>query len=172
MYNRNCFSHGGKLSLPVTALLTATAMVLLIGTSEVLADECKTVHGHFIDQVLVPSPPCISPVDTCVSRRATGDLRGDFFATVTSITPSIDTAVTAVVFETADTVVHTKNRDLQMKEATAYNADPTGHGDLGNVTTIVGGTAKWVGATGLLRIWGNLTVTESRVRYKGELCHP
>jgi hypothetical protein len=93
-------------------------------------------------------------------------------ATVTSITPSIDTPVTAVIFETADLALHTKDGDLQMKEAAAYNADPNGHGDLGDVVTVVGGTGKWVGATGRLRVWGNLTVTESDVNYDGEVCLP
>jgi hypothetical protein len=59
-----------------------------------------------------------------------------------------------------------------MKEAAAYNADPNGHGDLGDVVTVVGGTGKWAGATGRLRVWGNLTVTESDVNYEGEVCLP
>ena len=173
MHSRNRFSYGSKLSLPAAALLTAVAMVLLIGTSEAMAQKCKTVHGHFIDQVLVSSPPCTSPVNTCVSGKAIGGLKGDFFATVASITLSIDTPVTAVVFETADLVLHTKDGDLQMKEAAAYNGDPNGHGDLGDVVTVVGGsTGKWVGATGRLRVWGNLTVTESDVNYDGEVCLP
>ncbi|MBI3798569.1 MAG: hypothetical protein HY268_16600 [Deltaproteobacteria bacterium] len=172
MHSRNCFSPGSRLSLPAVTVLTTVALVLLIGPSEALADKCKTVHGRFIDQVLVLSPPCTSPVNTCVSGKAKGGLKGDFFATVTSITPSIDTLLTAVVFETADTVLHTKDGDLQTKEATAYNADPNGHGDLGNVTTIMGGTGKWLGATGRLRIWGNLTVTESDVNYEGTVCLP
>lgn len=172
MHSRNRFSSGSQLSLPAAALLTAVAMVLLIGTSEAMAQKCKTVHGHAIDQVLVPSPPCTSLLGVCVSGRVIGGLKGDFFATVTSITPSIDTPVTAVVFETADTVLHTKDGDLQTKEAVAYNADPTGHGDLGNVMTVVGGTGKWVGATGRLRVWGNLTPTESDVTYEGEVCLP
>jgi hypothetical protein len=81
MHSRNCFSPGGKLSLPAAALLTAVALVLLSGTSEALADKCKTVQGRFIDQVLVLSPPCTSPVNTCVSGKAKGALKGDLFAT-------------------------------------------------------------------------------------------
>lgn len=173
MHSRNCFSPGDKLSLPAAALLAAVALVLLSGTSEAMADKCKTVHGHFIDQVLVPSPPCTSPVNTCVSGKAIGGLKGDIFATATSINLSIDTPVTAVVFETTDLVLHTKDGDLQMKEAAAYNADPNGHGDFGDVVTVVGGsTGKWAGATGRLRVWGNLTVTESDVNYDGEVCFP
>jgi hypothetical protein len=173
MYSRNDLPHGGKLSLPAAALLTAAAIVLGGGTGEALAQRCKSVHGRFIDQVLVPSPPCTSPVNTCVSGKAVGTLKGDFWSTVTSITGSIDTAVTQVVFETADLVLHTKDGDLQMKEAAAYNADPNGHGDLGDVVTVVAGsTGKWAGATGRLRVWGNLTVNESDVHCDGEVCLP
>ncbi len=172
MYSRKCFSPGGKLSLLPAALLTAVALVFMLGTSAARAQQCKIVHGHFIDQVLVPPPTCTSPLGLCVSGQAIGGLKGDFLATLTSITPSIDTPVTDVVFETADLVLHTKDGDLQLKEAVAYNADPNGHGDLGDVVTAVGGTGKWVGATGRLRVWGNLIVTESDVNYEGEVCLP
>lgn len=59
-----------------------------------------------------------------------------------------------------------------MKEAAASNQDPNGHGDLGDVVTIVGGTRKWAKATGRLRVWGNLTATESEVNYEGKVCFP
>jgi hypothetical protein len=38
--------------------------------------------------------------------------------------------------------------------------------------TIVGGTGKWSGATGHLRVWGKLSVSISEVRYEGEVCRP
>lgn len=172
MPQKHFMTHWTILSVRVLSALALAGPLLLIRPSEAWAQNCKTVHGHFINQVLVPSPPCASPVGTCVSGRAIGGLKGDFLATVTSITPSIDTAVTTVIFETADLVLHTKDGDLHLKEAVAYNADPNGHGDLGDVVTVVGGTGKWVGATGRLRVWGNLTVTESDVNYDGEVCLP
>src|SRR5260221_4112806 len=158
----------------VIFLMAAAVMLfsLALGSSEARAQECRHKRGQFVSQVLVPPPTCTSPVGTCVSGEAIGGLRGDFLATATSFTPSIDTAVTAVIFETADLVLHTKDGDLQMKEAAAYNTDPNGHGDLGDVVTVVGGTGKWIGATGRLRVWGNLTVTESDVTYEGEVCLP
>ena len=175
MLQGNFIMNWTKLSVRVISALALAGPMLLLGGSEALAHKCKPVHGHFIDQVLVPSPPCTSPVGTCVSGRAIGVLKGDFLATITSITPSIDTPVTAVVFETADLVLHTKDGDLEMREAAAYNATPPnqgGHGDLGDVVTVVGGTGKWVGATGRLRVWGNLTPIESDVTYDGDVCLP
>jgi len=172
MPKKNFITHCTTLSVRAISALALAGLMLLLGGSEALARNCRTVYGHFINQVLVPPPSCTSPVNTCVSGRAIGGLSGGFFATVTSITPSIDTAVTTVVFETVDLVLHTRDGDLQMKEAAAYNADPNGHGDLGDVVTVVGGTRKWVGATGRLRVWGNLTVAENDVNYDGEVCRP
>lgn len=172
MLTKNFITRRITLSVRAINALALAGPMLLLGGSEALAQNCKAVHGHFINQVLVSGPSCTSPVGTCVSGRAIGVLKGDFLATVTSITPSIDTAVTAVIFETADLVIHTKDGDLHLKEATAYNADPNGHGDLGDVVTIVGGTEKWAGATGRLRVWGNLTITESDVTYDGDVCRP
>lgn len=172
MPQKNFITTCTTLSVRAISALALAGLMVLLGGSEALARNCRTVYGHFINQVLVPSPLCTSPVGTCVSGRAIGVLKGNFLATVTSITPSIDTAVTTVIFQTADLVLHTRNGDLRMKEAAAYNADPDGHGDLGDVVTVVGGTGKWVGATGRLRVWGNLTVTESDVNYDGEVCRP
>ncbi len=176
MPKKKFITHCTKLSVRVISALALAGPILLLGGSEALAHKCKPVHGQFINQVVVPTgPTCTSPVaiNTCVSGRAIGVLKGDFLATITSITPSIDTAVTSVIFETADLVIHTKDGDLHLKEAASYNADPNGHGDLGDVVTVVGGsTGKWAGATGRLRVWGNLTPTESDVNYEGEVCRP
>ncbi|NOT57095.1 MAG: hypothetical protein HOP18_21045 [Deltaproteobacteria bacterium] len=172
MPRKNFITHRISFSVQAISAFALAGLMVLLGGSEASARSCRTVYGHFINQVLVPPPTCTSPVNTCVRGRAIGGLSGDFFATITSITPSIDTAVTAVVFETADLVLHTKDGDLLMKEAAAYNGDPNGHGDLGDVVTVVGGTGKWVGATGRLRVWGNLTPSESDVNYDGEVCRP
>ena len=107
-----------------------------------------------------------------MNGKAIGVLKGDFLATVTSIIESVDTPVTGIVFLTADLVIHTKAGDLLLKEAAASDPDPNGPGDLGDVVTIVGGTGKWAGATGRLRVYGNLTPTISDVTYDGDVCVP
>lgn len=177
MRSRNHFSSGDNLSLAVAASLAVAVMVLWTGNSEALAQKCKTVHGHFIDQVLVPpggnlpgGSTCVSGL-FCVSGRAIGGLHGDFVSTNTSFVYAPNFGATQVAFFTADVVLHTRDGDLMMEEDGASNT--TGHGDLGDVDTVVpGSTGKWVGATGRLRVWGNLTVTESDVTYEGEICRP
>jgi hypothetical protein len=151
MLTKNFMPRYTTLSVRALSALAVAGPLLFWGGSEALAQNCKPVHGHFINQVLVPSPPCPAP-GACVSGKAIGVLKGDFLATVTSVLVSVDTPVTGVIFETADLVIHTKNGDLNLKEAAAYNATPNEHGDLGDVVTVVGGTGEWAGATGRLRV--------------------
>jgi hypothetical protein len=105
MLTKNFITRCTTLSVRAISALALAGPMLLLGGSEALAQNCKAVHGHFINQVLVPPPTCTSPVGTCVSGRAIGVLKGDFLATVTSILVSADTPVTAVIFETADLVI-------------------------------------------------------------------
>jgi len=177
MLTKDFMTHCTELSVRVLSAFALAGSMLLLGGSNTFAQNCKPVHGHFINQVLVPSPPCESPLQppfspTCVSGKAIGVLKGDFLATVTEILLSKDTPVTGVVFLTADLVIHTKDGDLHLKEAAASDPDPEGPGDLGDVVTIVGGTGKWDGATGRLRVYGNLTPTISDVTYDGDVCVP
>ena len=162
------------LSVRAISVLTVAGLMLFLGGSEALAQKCKTVHGHFINQVFVlTGPTCSSPIGFCVSGQAIGGLKGDFISTITSFVPAPNFNDTQVVFVTASLVLHTRDGDLMMEENAAFNQDPNGHGDLGDVVTVVGGsTGKWAGATGRLRVWGNLTAPESDVNYDGEVCLP
>ncbi len=164
-----------RSSLPVQAIsaFALAGLLVLLGGSEASARSCRTVYGHFINQVLVPAgPDCNSPVGFCVSGKAIGGLKGDFLATIMTFTPAPNVGETQVAFITANLVLQTRYGDLVMRENAASNQDPNGHGDLGSVVTVVGGTGKWAGATGRLRVWGNLTVNESDVNYEGEVCRP
>lgn len=168
----NLMPHCTTWSVRVLSAFALMSLVLLLGRSEALAENCKPVHGRFVNQVLVPPPTCTSLLGVCVSGRAIGVLNGDFFATITSSVPSPNFLETGILFQTAENDLSTADGDLYMLEASAYNADPAGLGDLGDVVTIVGGTGKWAGATGRLRVWGNLAVTVSDVTYDGDVCIP
>ncbi len=171
MLAKSFMTHCTTLSVRVISALALAGLMPLLGGNEALAQNCKPVHGQFINQVLIPpGTTCLSQF-ACVSGQAKGVLKGDFLSTITSFTPSIDTATTSVFFVTADLVLHTKNGDLLLKEAAASNQNPD-EGDLGDVVTVVGGTDKWAGATGRLRVWGNLSTTVSDVTYDGDVCLP
>lgn len=171
MLTKNFMMHCTKLSVRVLSMLALTSPLCLLGGNEAFAKDCQSVHGQFINQVLLPpGGACLSQI-ACVSGNAKGVLKGDFLATITSFTPSIDVATTSVFFVTANLVLHTKNGDLLLKEAAASNQNPD-EGDLGDVVTVVGGTGQWAGATGRLRVWGNLSTTVSDVTYEGDVCLP
>lgn len=180
MLTKNFMTHCTTLSVRVLSALSLAGLLCFLGENEALAKDCKPVHGHFINQALVffDGTSCTSPVGFCVSGQATGVIKGPFLATVTSRTPITDlfpslagTPAGTVAFVTADLVIHTKTGDLHLKEAAASNEDPN-QGDLGDVVTVVGGTDKWVGATGRLRVWGNLSTIISDVTYDGDVCVP
>lgn len=173
MPRKNFITHRISLSVQAISAFALAGLMVLLGGSEASARSCRTVYGHFINQVIVPAgPTCSSPVGFCVSGRAIGGLRGNFLSTTMTFTPAPNVSDTQVFFITANLVLRTRDGDLSMQENAASNQDPNGHGDLGNVVTVVGGTGKWAGATGRLRVWGNLTVNERDVNYEGEVCRP
>src|SRR5213594_5092038 len=116
MPRRNFMTNCTTLVIRAISVLTVAGLMLFLGGSEALAQKCKTVHGHFINQVFVPSGGnlpggsiCTAPSGLfCVSGRAIGGLQGDFVSTLTNVIPSQDTSVTAVVFLTADLVLHAR----------------------------------------------------------------
>lgn len=60
----------------------------------------------------------------------------------------------------------------QNKEPIAYNTKPWG-GEFGDLGPVVGGTGKFAGDTGRIRISVTLNfVDASRVNYEGEVCRP
>jgi hypothetical protein len=128
---------------------------------------CKQVHGRLVDQEQFGGPSCAGLF--CVRGTATGTLSGDFVSTVTSMTPSQDTADTAVEFLTADLVLNTRRGELTIKEAAAYNT--AGGGELGDVGTVIAGTGDWHNPRGRLVISGTLNFADpSNVKYRGEVC--
>ncbi len=178
MLKKDLMIHCTTLSVRLISAFVLAGSMVMLGGNNAWAGNCEPVHGHFIDQVLVPpGSTCNSPFG-CVSGRAKGVLKGAFLATITSFTQITDilpslkgTPAGTIAFVTADLVIHTKNGDLNLKEAASSNQDPD-QGDLGDVVTVVGGTNQWAGATGRLRVWGNLSPTISDVTYDGDVCVP
>lgn len=173
MHSRNCFSHGGKFSLPVAAFLAAAGMVLLMGNSEAMAQKCKPVNGQLDSQFTSP---------TTISGRVIGGLQADFDVSLTSQTPlsAVDSVplppeAAGVAFVTGRTVFHTKKGDsLFGVNAAAADFNPSGDGHLSDFITFAGGTGKLVGAFGHIVVVGYLDFATSTIdaSYRGELCTP
>ncbi len=141
--------------------------VALVSGSAADAASCKTARGK-VTLNSVAGPECTSPVGLCVSGILTGGLSGLVFSTVTSITPTADTATTSVVFLTADTVITTDKGTLSQKEAVAFQT--SGPGEFSELDTVLAGTGKWAGATGVFRVDGTFDGSTGVGEYVAEIC--
>ena len=89
---------------------------------------------------------CTSPFGCSISN-VTGNLKGDAFTTINAVIPSPDFATTGIVFYSADSVFHTKKGDLIFKATGVVNF-ASDNLEISGLDTVIGGTGKWVGATG------------------------
>ena len=153
------------------AFIVAAGMVLTIRSSTAMAQlQCKPVTGHIASQLLT-GPECTSLAGLCTSGHFFGGIQGDFVFTATSLTPTMDTLLTGVVHYTGDIAIQTEDGDLSIKDAGGFNATPNGTGDVGSVSTIIGGSGKWAGASGRIRIGGTFTPSEGGDSdFRGEVC--
>jgi hypothetical protein len=152
-------------------LLVIPALSLTV-TASAAATRCKGVHGHITSELLT-GPECTSPVGLCTRGRFTGDIRGAFVFTATSLTPSADTEQTGVVHYTGDILIRTQRGQISIKDAGAFNALPGSTGDVGAVSTIVAGTGRYAGASGRIRIRGTFTPEDGGdSAYSGEIQLP
>lgn len=163
----------------ITTTVIMAALTLSAGAARGVAawekppkGRCQTVSGHITDQPSAVAE-CASPLGQCSAGRFSGALKGDFVASATSFTPSGDTAVTGVISFTADLILHTKDGDLFLKDAGAFNSTPGGRGEHATVTTVTGGTGRWSNASGRLLETGTFTQEDGGYSvYAGEICTP
>lgn len=127
--------------------------------------QCKPVVGHFEAQV-VPPPACTAPF--CTAGRVWGGIQGSYTFAMTTIVPS--GAVPSVMFFTGQSQITTKSGDP------LFGTD-TGSLDLGpnagfaSLITFTGGTGSMAGASGQIRLRGELGDGTSG-DYIGTLCTP
>jgi hypothetical protein len=163
--------HGNKSRWVGRAGAAVLAIILLplVGSSAPNGSRCRKVHGRFTLQV-VSGPGCSSPIGICATGSYQGAISGTSFFTVTSLVPTVDTAVTSVVLLTGDNVIQTKDGSLTTKDAIVQKT--TGAGEFAEVDEIIGGTGELAGATGTLTATGTLSGATGEGVYSGELCTP
>lgn len=150
------------------AIATAAGAVLaLTSTSVSAADACRVAAGK-VQLAPVSGPECLSPVGLCFAGELTGGLTGTAFTTATSITPTVDTPQTTVVLFTADAVIGTRHGDLELKDAVLFQS--AGAGEFSELSTFVGGTGDWEGASGVFRAEGTFDGTTVDGKYRAEVC--
>lgn len=161
-----------KFTVRLSAFALA-AMALLTASSGVSANgQCKKVNGRYNEHI-VPPPECTSPFGLCVAGEYRGDIRGDFFGSVVSLTP---TAVGEVLLFTTDSTIHAhidgKEGDLIIKNAGAFQT--AGAGNIVDLQYIVGGTGELTGASGAIRASGTFDSATGmgESEYEGMVCLP
>ena len=151
-----------------TLVAVSTVLASCMATAAFADQTCKPVVGHFEAHV-VPPPDCQAPF--CTAGRVWGGLQGNYSFAMTSLQPS--GAVPSIMFFTGQSVVAVKSGDV-------LNGTDTGSLDLGpeggfaSLITFTGGTGSMAGATGQIRLRGQLDQAEGTTSgdYFGTLCTP
>jgi hypothetical protein len=148
------------------------ALVLLVAfssTRPALAEsQCKPVVGHFEAQV-VPPPECTAPF--CSAGRVWGGVQGHYSFVMSSLAPSV--AVPSIFFFTGQSDITVKN-DEHLFGTDTGTLDLGPEGGFASLITFTGGTGSMTGATGQIRLRGQLDLAEGTTSgdYFGTLCTP
>jgi opacity protein-like surface antigen len=147
------------------AVVLFSALSVLLSSPAFADQNCKPVVGHFEAQVVLP-PACTAPF--CTAGRVWGGIQGTYTFAMTTIVAS--GAVPSIFFFTGQSQITTKSNEL------VFGTD-TGTLDLGpnagfaSLITFTGGTGSMTGATGQIRLRGELGDGTSG-DYIGTLCTP
>ena len=167
-----------RRSTTVTRLAAATlaGMAVALTAPSISAESrCRHVTGHYAEHAAAPTG-CPSPVGLCIEGEFSGSVRGAFAVTATSLAPTADTPVTAVVHFTGDGVIHARiggqQGDLFFKSAGAFHT--VGTGEIVDLQFITGGTGAFAGASGALRASGTFdpATGSGGSEYSGTVCIP
>ena len=158
---------------PSVAALCLVASATGVGVSRASASECMDVRGHLEETRVLAG--CTSAVDLCTVAQMFGNLKGEARFVASTISPSVDTATTAVVFVTGNTVIvnaqlGNKLGTLLVKNAAAFRT--VGDGDLSDTQVVVGGTGGFPDASGSIRVSGNFVNDSGSADFEGTICIP
>ena len=154
-----------KLMLLAAALAAEAAPVFA-------AQSCKPVVGHF-EAVIVPvGPDCPA---FCTAGRVWGGIQGEYDFVATSFFPAAFLGgIPSAQFFTGQSVIALNSGD-ELKGTDSGIIDPapplgTGAGGFASLISFTGGTGAMAGATGQIRLRGEVTVEGTRGDYIGTLC--
>lgn len=150
------------------SLVVFTVVLASTATAAFADQTCKPVIGHF-EASVVPPPECTAPF--CTAGRVWGGVQGNYSFAMTSLAPS--GAVPSIFFFTGQSVITVKNDD-QLLGTDTGSLDLGPEGGFASLITFTGGTGSMAGATGQIRLRGQLDQAEGTTSgdYFGTLCTP
>lgn len=158
-----------------TAIIGAAGLALALrGGGTVSASQaCKPIQGHFEASLVLP-PECASPVGLCTAGRLWGGLSGAYAFTMSQIIPPGEPDVPTIVFFTGRSTITLHNGDTLTAVDTGSIDLPPGAGGFASLITFTGGTGEHAGATGQLRVTGQLDAAAGTTSgdFSGALCTP
>ena len=139
-----------------------------VSSPAVAQQTCKPVVGHFEATV---QPPDQCPGVLCTAGRVWGGIQGTYRFVMTTLQPSL--AVPTIMFFTGESEVTTKSGDLVLGTDTG-SIDVGPNGGFASLITFHGGTGDYAGATGQIRLRGELDPAAGITSgdYIGTLCTP
>jgi hypothetical protein len=145
-------------------------LALTLVTSALAEPSCKQIKGKFTLQPLAPTARA-SPIGVCSTGTIKGNLAGTISFTGTSLISTVDSPTTGVAVMTGDNRITTPDGVLLTKDAIVSRQGGTG--DFAEVITIIGGTGKWIGATGYINATGIFDFANGGAGTStGEICTP
>jgi hypothetical protein len=163
-----------KRSIP---RLAAYVLLPTLTASPALGVElCRPVNGHF-EAVLVPPgqgncPP--APGAFCTAGRVWGGIQGNYQFVMTGAMPTAAIGGTpSALFFTGKSTIFLKAGDVMLGTDTGtLDPPPGGQGGFASLITFTGGTGAALGATGQIRLRGQLDSSEGTTSgdYLGTLC--
>ena len=152
-----------------------SVLAIVAGAASIAhAAACRPVQGFLVETPL-PASSCGSPVGLCTVGQIFGAVKGEALFTASAVIPSLDTAVTGVVFVVGDTVINNVQLGnyrgtVVTKNAAAFRV---GGGDIVDIQTVLGGTGDFAGVTGSLQVHGTFDPdTGGTSTFEGVVCIP
>ena len=153
-------------------------LIPVITAAPLLADSvCKPVNGHFEATVVPPGAGhCPSvPGTLCTAGRVWGGIQGNYQFVATGFLPSATIGgVPSVFFFTGKSTIFLKSDEelLGTDTGSIDLPDAGGLGGFASLITFTGGTGSMSGATGQIRLRGELSAGTTSGDYLGTLCTP
>jgi hypothetical protein len=169
------FSWQRQIARRLTPFLLAGFALLLVSASASAEAQCRRVRGFYEEHAADPNS-CPSPVGLCIEGEFSGNIKGMFRATATSLVPTADTPATGVLLFTGDGVTNAQiagqHGELTFKSAGAFQS--TGAGNIVDLQYITGGTGDLAGASGVIRASGvfDPATGMGESEYEGMICLP